>query len=61
MNIPNKESWIQDCMTKFNDKIVKDFMEQYNLSEQNARKGLAEYYYYNYYECEDNQIPYNKI
>ena len=48
--IPDKEIWINENMSKFSSKLVEDFMEEYNVDEQQARRGLAEYYYFNYFE-----------
>ena len=45
----NEQRIIQDLMPTFSDKIVKEFMFEYNVSEQEARKALAEMYYANYY------------
>ena len=45
----NEQQIIQDLMPKFSKNIVKEFMFEYNVSEQEARKALAEMYYANNY------------
>jgi F0F1-type ATP synthase gamma subunit len=46
----NKEQQIiQDLMPTFSDNIIKEFILEYSVSEQEARKALAEMYYANYY------------
>jgi hypothetical protein len=45
----NEQQKIQDLMTTFGKNIVKEFMSEYSVSEQEARKALAEMYYANYY------------
>ena len=37
-----QEQFIQDNMPKFDATIVKEFMEEYNVNETEARKALAE-------------------
>ena len=48
--ITNKENYIQEAMDKLNYKLVEEFMNEYKLSELDARRGLAEIYYHNEFE-----------
>jgi len=48
--IINQEQWILQAMDKFNFKLVEEFMNEYKLSEIDARRGLAEIYYHNEFE-----------
>ena len=48
--IANKENYILQAMDKINFKLVEEFMNEYKLSELDARRGLAEIYYYNEFE-----------
>lgn len=43
--IINKENWISQAMEKLNYQLVQEFMQEYRVSELNARKALAEMYY----------------
>ena len=48
--ITNKENYILQAMDKLNYKLVEEFMNEYKLSELDARRELAEIYYYNEFE-----------
>jgi len=48
--ITNKENYILQVMDKFNYKLVEEFMNEYKLSELDARRGLAEIYYHTEFE-----------
>jgi len=48
--IVNKEQWILVAMDKMNDRLTEEFMKEYNVSEEDARRGLAEMYYHNEFE-----------
>lgn len=45
---------IEDIMNSLTEKQIKEFMQEYNLSYEKAKKGLAEYIYFSLYE--DKQI-----
>jgi len=45
-------------MPKFSNKMVEEFMDQYKVDEPEARRSLAQYYYFNYFDfAKDVIIP----
>lgn len=45
---------IEDIMNSLTEKEIKEFMQEYNLSYEKAKRGLAEYIHFSLYE--DKQI-----
>lgn len=44
----DKEIWIKENVYKFSLELVREFMAQYAIdNEDDTRQGLAEYYYHN--------------
>jgi len=59
--IPDEETWINENMLKFSNKIVEEFMDQYKVDEPEARRSLAQYYYFNYFDFAKDVIISQRI